>query len=68
MLTIHCREVRAETGLPGGRPRAVCQMSDAGGLDQGRDVEKELHTGYDLMVEPAGFTDILDASCERERD
>lgn len=39
-------------------------MSNLGGLGQGRVTEKELCIGYDLMVEAAGFTDMLGVSCE----
>lgn len=65
-LKMHCREGRAEAGIPVGRPGAIFQMIDLGGLGQGRGMEREGHIGYDLMVEPAGFTDILGVSCKNE--
>lgn len=49
-----------------GRPGAIFQMSDLGGLGQGEGTEKELQVGYDLMVEPAGFTDVSGVSCENK--
>ena len=42
---------------------AIFQVSDDGGLDQGGG--RELHIRTDLMVEPAGFTNI-DSSGETE--
>lgn len=50
----------------GWKAGAVFQMSNLGGLGQGRVTEKELRIGYDLMVEAAGFTDVLGVSCETE--
>ena len=63
MLKILWREVRTGAQRPAGRPRAIFQVSDDGGLDQGGGTE--WHIGPDLMVEPTGFTNV-DSSCETE--
>lgn len=47
MLRTHCADVRAETGIPVGRPGAISQMNNDGGLDQSvrNRGEEQLDTG-----------------------